>query len=187
MSNAIRSKIYQPISAVIAIAALIGLTSCEATMKNTLTPPPIHATFGSSKVGSKALVELGEFEKSLLPSTGFVFITGGTTTKSAAYVFDFSAASLTMIQAADSGRPVNMTKDQKQKIKISEEAQSEILRLSNLIWKSEKSYANFPPKRSSFDVRLILADQTAVKDITSYGPAKFEVQELFDLILKLAP
>ncbi len=156
-------------------------------MTNTPTTAPTQATFGSSKVGTKALTELGEFEKSLLPSTGFTFITGGTTTRSAAYIFDFSSGSLTKIQAVESGRPINSTKDQQQKIKLSEAAQIEIVRLSNSIWMSEKSYANFPPKRSSFDVRLILADQKTVKDITSYGTPKFEVQELFDLITKLAP
>lgn len=187
MSNVIHTKINQSISALVGIAAIVGLTSCEATMTNTqLATKTTQTTFGSTKTGVKRVTELGKFEVSLMPSTGLTFLTGGVTSRSAAYIFDISSASLIVIKARDAGRPVDSAKDEKQQIKVSQAGLSEILRLSNVIWMSEKTYSNFPPKSPSFDVRLILIDQDTVKDIQSYGPPRGEVQELFNLILKFA-
>jgi hypothetical protein len=85
------------------------------------------------------------------------------------------------------GRPVDTVKDEKIRTKVPESLANEMLRLANTIWMSEKVFANFPPKSSSFDVRLILVDRDAVKDIKSYGTPKAEIEELFNLVLKAAP
>jgi hypothetical protein len=159
----------------------------SATKAHTPSAARAPSEFGHTKVGATTLAALGAFERPLLPLTGFTLITGGIVTRSTVYIFDFNAASLTMLRAAVAGRAVDLAQDQKQTIALSEAAQAEIVRLANAIWMSKNSYTNSPPESASFDVRLILVDSTAAKDIVSYGRPKFEAKQLFDLLLELTP
>jgi hypothetical protein len=159
----------------------------SATKAHTPSAARAPSAFGHTKVGATTLAALGAFEKPLLPLTGFTLITGGIVTRSTVYIFDFNAASLTMLRAAVAGRAVDLAQDQKQTIALPGAAQAEIVRLANAIWMSKNSYTNSPPESASFDVRLILVDSTAAKDIVSYGRPKFEAKQLFDLLLELTP
>jgi hypothetical protein len=188
MSSVILFKKYTFISAVVSITALVGLTSCKATMNETKQPTlkASTATFGGIKSGAKNSNELGVFEKTVVPKTGFVLLVGGTTSRSTAYILDVGSSTLKVVVASEAGRAVNISKDMVKTIKVREELMNEMLRLSNLIWKTDKSFSNFPPKSSSVNVRMILIDGDSIKDINSYGPAKFEINELFEMCAQYA-
>jgi hypothetical protein len=187
MSNVTPSK-KKSVTALMCVVTLLILTSCEATMTNNTpsTSTTTMTSFGSAKTGTKSLDTLGIFEKSLIPKTGFMFLVGGTTSRSITYSVDISNRTLTIVTALDTGRAVDISKDTIKKIKVAEELHNEMARLANLIWKTDKSFGNFPPKSSSVNVRMILVDGESIKDINSYGPPKFEVNELFEICAQYA-
>lgn len=138
--------------------------------------------FGPTKAATSQRGELPAYEQSLLPNTGFVLLAGGTASRASLYVVDVASHTLTAASAKEMGRPVSRSDDTPRKVNLDENSMLSMIRIANLLWASESSYANLPP-RASFNVRLILVDQGTTKDIDSYGPPKAELKELFEMVL----
>ena len=159
-------------------------------MSNAQTSSPVSLLhpqflFGPTKTATLKRGELPAYEQSYLPNTGLVFFTGGTVSRAGVYVLDIASHKLTALSAKEMGQPVSRDHDAKRETKLNEDELTSVIRLANTLWASQDSFANLPP-RASMNVRLVLVDQGTIKDIDSYGPAKGELKELFELVLALA-
>jgi hypothetical protein len=124
------------------------------------------------------------------PEKGFVFFSGGFVSLPGRLSFDLSTGIIkySNYRNLEQGKSLFESNTTEESRKLTPEQTSQVISLVNVIWASDKTFSRYPPLEpiADFDVRLILCDCEAVRDIDSYRPPIDEVQKLYNLLWDFA-
>lgn len=136
------------------------------------------------KMGARPRAALPSNERALLPATGFILWSGGFMSSVGVYAFDAEARRLSFYRAKQLEHALAPA-DFRQFVALSNDEVAALTTLTNQIWSSRDSFMNERPSADQ-NVRLILAADDDVKDVSSFGPPRGKLEALFDRVLTIA-
>jgi hypothetical protein len=140
--------------------------------------------FGECKVLAVNRSSLAATDLALVPASGFVLWSGGFTSSVGVYSFDVQTRRLRFYRSKSLEHALAL-RDLKQIVAVSDEDFDALIFLSNQIWASHDSFMNNPPNADQ-NVRLVVAADGEIKDISSYGPPHGTLDALFSRVLEIA-
>jgi hypothetical protein len=141
-------------------------------------------SFGACKVRTVKRSSLASEDLALVPTSGFVLWSGGFMSSVGVYAFDVQTQQLSFYRSKTLEHTLTLD-DLKQVAAVSHDESDALVALSNQIWASRDSFMNNSPNADQ-NVRLMLADNGEIKDISSYGPPHGALDELFSRVLAIA-
>jgi hypothetical protein len=138
------------------------------------------------KISSSPRRSLDPALAKLAPERGFIFLSGGFVSTPRRCVVDLQRGTFVLEDGGKLGASSFEPHARRVERALAPQETADLTAKANAVWASSDSFMNMPPI-ADFDVRLVLADGEAVRDIRSYGPPRGAVDALYDAAMLLAP